>query len=412
MDVAGNVYVTGDFDNTADFGPYDLSSSGIFVTKLDTDGNWLWAERATANQSVGIGLDSNSNIYLTGSIDWSAYFGDIHLVSTGNDDIFVAKMSSIGAWLWAINGGGEEDDYCHDIAVDTGGTSYITGYFKYAAGFGTHSLTSYGHRDVFVATISSIGTWTMATNAGGTSWDAGQGICFDNSGNIYCTGFFYGEATFGTTNITGYGSNDIFISKLDAGGNWLWTNYAGGAWTDRGWDIELDSNLNPLITGEFSYNAAFGTINVTSAGTSDVYIARLDTSGNWDWVHTAGSSSSDYSYGIDIDTSDDAYITGKFQNTITFQDTMSSYGSSDVFVAKLTASGSAPPAAPAGVTVNIVDTNLTIAWNAVTGATLYNVYSDTDPYGTFSTLEWSGVNTSWNEVVTFEKKFYLVTAEN
>ena len=411
LDNLGNVYVTGDHDNNADFGSTILGGNGIYVTKLDNNGNWLWTEHADASQSTGIDVDALGNAYITGIISWNGDFGDYHLDSNGQDDIFVAKISSNGTWLRVENAGGTESDYAFDIDVDTGGNAYITGYFKDSASFGVYNLISYGHRDIFVCKINSTGVWSMATNAGGVSWDSGQDIYLDNTGNIYCTGFFYSEATFGTSNITGYGSNDIFVSKLDNSGNWLWTNYAGGLYVDTGWGIKVDSNMNTWITGDYMYGATFGTTNLSSYGVVDLFVAQLDGSGNWNWAINAGSNWYEYSYDLDLDNSDNGYITGKFQNTITFQDTMSSYGSYDVFVAKIT--DSMQPSPPANVVMNVSGATLTISWNAVPAATSYKVFSSNDPYTGFAEDTTGTFNgTSWSVTLSGSKKYFYVKAIN
>ena len=96
--------------------------------------------------------------------------------------------------------------------------------------------------------MDASGNWLWATKAGGTSNDYGYSIALDDVGNTYVTGFFQGTATFGSTTITSSGFSDIFVAKMDTNGNWLWTERAGGTVTDRGYSITLDDAGNTYVT--------------------------------------------------------------------------------------------------------------------------------------------------------------------
>jgi hypothetical protein len=97
--------------------------------------------------------------------------------------------------------------------VDSGGNTYITGYFQTTAVFGTTTLTSAGSLDVFVAKLDANGNFLWATRAGGTNTDYVQGIAVDSGGNYYVTGSFQTTVVFGTTTLTSAGGYDIFVTK-------------------------------------------------------------------------------------------------------------------------------------------------------------------------------------------------------
>lgn len=99
---------------------------------------------------------------------------------------------------------------------------------------------------------------------------------------------FSGSSTFGTTTLTSSGDKDIFVAKIDHNGNWLWANQAGGISYDYGRGIAVDDNGNSYITGEFEESATFGTTTLTSSGSYDIFVAKLDkSSGNWPWAKQA-----------------------------------------------------------------------------------------------------------------------------
>jgi len=165
----------------------------------------------------GITIDDAGNNYVTGSFNGPIYFGLYPLYSSGYDDIFVAKIDENGNWLWATQAGGSSsDDSGYGITIDNAGNCYVTGIFMYTATFGPYSLISSGYDDIFVAKMDENGNWLWATQAGAGSDDSGYGITIDNAGNSYVTGFFKETATFGSHSLTSSGENDIFVAKLNS----------------------------------------------------------------------------------------------------------------------------------------------------------------------------------------------------
>jgi len=321
VDANGNNYVTGSFSGSSTFGTTTLTSSGdkdIFVAKIDHNGNWLWAKQAggiSYDYGRGIAVDDNGNSYITGEFEESATFGTTTLTSSGSYDIFVAKLDSSGNWLWAKQAWGIGEDVGFSIAVDAKGNSYITGVFMESANFGTTTLTSSGDYDIFVAKLDINSNWLWAKQAGGTDDDYGNGIAVDANGNSYVTGYFSESATFGTTTLTSSGDIDIFVAKLDSSGNWLWANQAGGTNCDYGHGIAVDDNGNSYIIGNFLESANFGITTLTSSGYYDIFVAKLDINGNWLWAKQAGGTSYDFGNSIAVDTNRNVYVTGFFYSS-------------------------------------------------------------------------------------------------
>ena len=394
IDSSGNSYITGYFPGNASFGTTELTSSGgidIFVAKLDSDGNWLWAQKAGGTSDDGgysIAIDSSGNSYVTGYFHSTASFGNITLTSSGSYDIFVAKLDSNGNWLWAKKAGGTSDDYGYSITIDFSGNSYVTGYFYSTASFGTTTLTSSGDCDIFVAKMDSSGNWLGANQAGGTGEDYGFSIAIDSSGNSYVTGYFQGIAYFGTTTLTSSGGDDIFVATLNNGGNWQWAQKAGGTSPDYGYGIAIDSSGNSYVTGYFWGTASFGTTTLTSSGDIDIFIAKLDSSGNWLGAKQAGGTSNDYGYGIAIDSLGNSYVTGYFEGTASFgTTTLTSNGGNDIFVAKLDSSGNWLWAHKAGGTSN--DLGYGIDTDSSGNSYVTGYFKETASFGT-TTLDSSG----------------------
>ena len=236
----GNVYTTGSFSSTADFDPsvsiFNLTtvSSGYrdtFVSKLDSDGNFLWAKSmggASDDGGQSIIEDSSGNVYTMGyfwgTADFDPGVGTLNLTSSGNKDIFVSKLGGNGDFAWAKSMGGMNSDEGHSIAIDSSDNIFITGDFTgivdFDPGAGTANLTSAGNRDTFVSELDNNGGFVWAKSVGGTDQDLGYGIAADSSNSIYTTGSFSGTADFvpgaGTFNLTSAGNSDIFVSKLQS----------------------------------------------------------------------------------------------------------------------------------------------------------------------------------------------------
>jgi hypothetical protein len=281
VDSSGNAYITGYFQGAALFGATTLTSAGGFdtyIAKVDSGGNFIWAKRAggtSDDYGRGIALDSSGNAYITGSFQGTALYGATTLTSSGSYDTYIAKVDSVGNFLWAKSAGGSSDDVGVGIALDSSGNAYITGYFSGTAVFGATTLTSAGDRDIYVAKLDIGGNFLWAKRAGGISWDSGNGIAVDSSGNTYITGYFNGIAVFGATTLISAGGDDTYIAKVDIGGNFLWAKRAGGTSSDRGSDIALDSSGNAYITGWFEGTAVFGATTLTSVWGRDVFIWKV-----------------------------------------------------------------------------------------------------------------------------------------
>jgi hypothetical protein len=185
-------------------------------------------------------------------------------------------------------------------------------------------------------THAQIANFLWVEQAGGTDWDEGLAISMDGSGNVIVTGDFRGTAAFGNTSLTSAGFSDIFIAKYDGDGNFLWVEQAGGMDFDEGAGIATDGSGNSIVSGEFRGTATFGDITLSSAGSSDIFIAKYDGDGNFLRARQVGGTGFVSGRGIATDGSGHIIVTGDFFLTATLGDTtLTSAGSSDIFIAEL-----------------------------------------------------------------------------
>ncbi len=329
-----------------------LDASGNFL--------WAKQMGGVANDfGFSIALDALNNVYTTGSFGDTADFdpgmGTFNFISAGNTDNFVSKLDSNGNFLWAKQLGGTDDDDSYAIAVDASGNVYTVGTFYAIADFdpgvGTYDLTAAGQYDFFISKLDASGNFAWAKGIGGAVTDEGYAIAVDASGNVYSTGSFGGTVDFdpgaGTLNLTAIGDLDVFISKLDASGNFLWAKQlAGTNSTDggRGYSIALDALNNVYTTGFFTGTVDFdpgaATLNVTSAGAYDIFISKLDASGNFMWAINMGGTDYEAGRSLALDATGNIYSTGAFGGTADFDpgigifNLTTGFGNGDIYISK------------------------------------------------------------------------------
>ncbi|WP_264519642.1 SBBP repeat-containing protein [Flavobacterium sp. N1994] len=443
-DSSGNLYVTGVFYGTADFDPSastaNLTSAGgtdIFIAKYDASGNYVWAKNmGGTNYDYGssMAVDSSGNVlvtgYFAGTADFDPSASTANLTSVGASDIFIAKYDASGNYVWAKNIGGTGYGYGYSVAVDSNGNVLVTGNFSSTADFdpsaSTANLTSTGGYDIFVAKYDASGNYVWAKNMGSTGSDYGYSMAVDSNGNVLVTGSFSGTADFdpsaSTANLTSAGSNDIFIAKYDASGNYVWAKNMGGTSYDIAYSLALDSNGNVFVTGYFTGTADFdpsaSTANLTSAGgSSDIFIAKYNSSGIYVWAKNMGSTGPDVGNSLKVDSNNNVFVTGYFAGTADFDPSAStanltSAGSNDVFVAKYNTSGNYVWAISLGGTGNDIGNSLELDSDGnalVTGQFLDTV--DFDPGSGTTNLSTGEVGKSYGFIAKYGT-IYTVTFDN
>ena len=327
----------------------------------------------------GIALDSSANAYVTGytqSSNFPTTAGAFQTTLGGSDDAFISKLNSSGSMLvYSTYLGGNKVNVGYGIAVDSSGNAYVTGQtassdFPTTAGAFQTTFGRNGESPVataFVSKLNSSGSALIySTYLGGSYQDGGHGIALDSSGNAYVTGYTY-SSNFPTTSSNfpatvgafqaAIGADDVgtgFVSKLDSRGSMLvYSTYLGGSTSDSGNGIAVDSSGNAYVIGATSSSdfpttaGAFQTTLLASEYGSNAFISKLNSVGSTLVYSTyLGGSTSDYGYGIAVDSSGNAYVTGAtyssdFPTTAGAFQTTSGSANGNAFVSKLNSSGSA-----------------------------------------------------------------------
>lgn len=370
-DSNGNVFTTGNFNGVIDFDPGENvftlnapTSLDIYVSKLNPSGNFVWAKQMGGpgtDRGLSISTDLEGNVYTAGVFTFTADFdpgpGNFNL-TTQSQDIFISKLDSMGNFIWAKQFSGTSSKNISTITTDHFGNIYTTGGFMGTVDFdpgpSVFNLTSNvsNQNDIFICKLDKDGNFIWARQMGGTNADYGYSLSIDAFGNVYTTGNFRGTSDFdpgsGVFNLVSSGNSDIFISKLDSSGNFVWAKRMGGAENDGGRGITTDLNGSVYVIGDYrdtvDFNPGSAVFNMVSAGGTDVFVCKLDSNGNFVWAWRTGGTQSDFGKSIKVNTAGEVLIAGNFSGTVFFDlgpanISLTSVGSSDMFIAKLNPQG-------------------------------------------------------------------------
>ncbi|MEO6166335.1 MAG: T9SS type A sorting domain-containing protein, partial [Chitinophagales bacterium] len=245
-----------------------------------------------------------------------------------------------GIVQWAKSAGGANYDVGRGIAI-SGSSLYVSGNIQSTANFSGTSVTAAGVYDAFIAKYTTAGTVSWVVTGGGTGYDISNGICADGAGNAYITGYFDGTASFGNITIVNASTlyTDIFVAKINSSGTFLWAKRGGNPSDDDiGRAIDCDVAGNVYAVGEYRGTATFDNITVTNAGIADIFIAKYSSGGAIQYVSTEGSDGGDYCYAIAVSPLK-VFITGLFNGIVQFGNAvLTSAGSNDIYLAQVDAS--------------------------------------------------------------------------
>ncbi len=381
VDSLGNVYTSGTFSGTADFNPglaqYNLTSAGLgdmFVSKLDAFGNFVWAKQFKTNSlgvnSYDLTIDDSGNVYTTGrfrgTVDFDPGIG-VYNITSMTSAIFISKLNASGDFVWSISVGDSGEDIGYGIDIDASGYIYATGIFEGTVDFDpgavVNFLTCGAYEGVYIAKFGSGGNLVWAKQFSGSAniYLSNPKLVLDSAGSIYCTGEYSGNVDFdpGTSNYILPGDQAIYISKLDSSGNFIWAKSIKGSNPGTGGNnsiyqpsLAVDIAGNVQVAGKFFGEPDFdpgpgiNKLAATNNNTSDIFILKLNNSGDFIWANKIGGMGSDYANCIIGDKMGNSYITGGFDgwgspvdfdfNTGT--NLLTSAGIQDIFLLKISQS--------------------------------------------------------------------------
>ncbi len=363
----GDVYFTGIYTDSVDFDPsptstYKLYSNSFFykdayIAKLDGAGNFIFAKsfgRAGASEAcTSLTLDKSFNIWVTGTFNGTIDFdpsssGVFNIFADTYGDAFVLKLDKNGNFVWAGSLGKNNSvfsDLGTSITSDQNKNVYITGNFAGSADFDPSPTTNFtlasGNYDVFVVKLDSLGTFKWAKKIGspyGWSDNAvkARDIVVDGAGNVYSTGHFQKTIDFDPSLSANYlltsdintNYTNVYISKLDNNGNFVWAKNIGGTLDDIGSSIAFTNSGNVIVAGEFrsgpvDFDPSPSSSYTLSTNTfsCNTFICELTPSGNFVGAKNINNivyGSQNTSSSLFTAPNDVLYLSGKFNGTIDF----------------------------------------------------------------------------------------------
>jgi hypothetical protein len=397
VDATGNAYVTGrtesnNFPTTPGAHDTTYNSGGdAFMTKLNAAGSApllysTYLGGGSSDEGSGIAIDAAGRSYVVGetnSNNFPTTIGAFDTSHNGGFDAFVTKLDPVALAPLAYSTylGGNNPDRGFAVAVDGGGSAYVTGETN-SMGFPTMLAFDPTNNsfDAFVTKLNPTGSSLVySTFLGGSNPDRGFGIAVDGGGSAYLTGETQSgnfPTTAGAFDTSANGGTDAYVTKLNATGSALaYSGYLGGSGDDRGFGVAVDVPGDAYVTGETdstNFPTTAGAADTTKDGI-DAFVTRVNSAGSALVYSTfLGGSNADRGFGIVVDGVGNAYITGETQSS-DFPTTAGAYdttfnGNRDAFVTKLDTTttrttsttvdcpASTPANAPATCTVTVKDT--------------------------------------------------------
>jgi len=433
-DASNNIYTLGSHEGSATFGTTTIDNADgakSFITKWDNSGNVLSVVNL-GGYGKSFTLDASGNIYLA-----SVYSGTIKVITTshtshGLDDAYIAKITAAGSesWvktMWSTDG----NETPIAITLTPGDSILVTGRFGATLNFdGSTSVTANNggasNEDLLLVKYANDGSfvWYKQFDGSMANYSAPKSLITDVDGNIYIAGSYLTSINFFLNYFTTAGGSDLFIAKLASNGaSAVWAKKVGGTGADAALTLGLDASNNVYFTGYYTGVLAFETATLPNSGNSNIYLAKYNTSGTFQWAKFAGGAGEDGGLGVSVLSDGSAIICGKFSTSAVFHGTtITSNGLLDMFVAKsastytprLTAAFTAnPTTGMEGVQITFTDQSIGTpnhwAWSFPGGTPdTSNVQNPTVTYSTQGTYAASlSVSNTYSETDQLTKASYI-----
>ena len=375
VDLAGGVYIAGDFTGTVDFDPgpgEDLHYSGgsnVFVSRFDTDGNFLWVRvwgGTDQDAARALTVDNFGNIFVTGyfgdTVDFDPGDGvDEHTSNSTNGNVFLSAFDSDGAFLWARTWGGEgaSDNSGYGVATDGFGNVFVTGEFGGTVDFdpgpgeyiqsGKPSLSN-----AFLSKFDNSGNFIWARTWATTPEGAGvaYGVAVDSIGDSFITGEHGGTVDYDPgpgEDIHSANKGAVFLTSFNPDGDFRWARTWGDGLDTWGCGVAFHDSGNIYVTGIFrgsniDFDPGPGEDFHSSTAIEDIFLSKFSDDGDFLWARTWGGTGPDYGRGVAVNSSQNAYVTGYFGDQVDFDpgpgtNMHTSNGSFDAFLSKFPPDG-------------------------------------------------------------------------
>ena len=347
VDNNANIYVVGHATGTCTFGDSTLNlpnnKNTAFVVKYNSLGKFQWVRAFPGTNSntdgIGVTASSEGSLYMAIDFNIDIIIGDTTF--TGHSDGLLLKLDTSGQFLWGeqIDGSYPNPVYMADVAVDGNNNCFVAGnFFHDSLSIGDTTLVSTGGEDIFLAKYRPDGTLEWVKQGAGSSKNEAYDVATDPEGNVFLCGDYFTQAIFDTLLLVHGGA---FIVRYDNQGNVQWGKSLGTTNGVKAFSVAAGPDGSITMVGWYRGQIMIGDTTFTT-GQFDLnaLMVNYDKNGDFSWALQAGgingSSNQDYAFGVAMDVTGAAVVTGYFQGTATFNDTtLTSYDYHDAFVAKI-----------------------------------------------------------------------------
>jgi hypothetical protein len=346
-----NIYACGFYSGTVDFDPgtgedphstVNPYSMETYVSSFDSNGNFRWAKTWAGYGSpwlefsgIDVVTDTSNGVWITGTfmdtVDFNPGTGVDEKTSNGAQDVYLLRLSTTGNYSAVLTWGSMGSDVACSIAADSLDNIFCCGAFgggcDFDPGTGEVFLDYHGELDAWVSKFNSSGVHQWSGTWGCSTMDAAYGLTTDNTGNVYITGYFSNTVDFdpgsGVVNKTSAGGYDVFLSKLNTTGGLVWTKTWGSTAYDIGYGVSVDLTGNIYTVGSFGETCDFDpdaveSFELPSNGQADFFVNKLDSSGDFTWARSWGSTGTDTAYTVKTASNGRIFLAGKFSETVDF----------------------------------------------------------------------------------------------
>ena len=327
-----------------------------------TGSSWNQVLSGMKQQVVNdVAVDKLGNIVFVGSFSGSSNFkgscppavaASCPMETAGNQDVYIVKLDKTGAPLWVKHAGdagnGQE---ALAVATDSGGNILVAGRFKEGSidfGLGPLTNASVTAFDIFIAKFDPDGACIWSKKFGDGADQSVRNLAVDSSDNVLLVGDFLGTLDFGANPMSAGTGTDVFVAKLDLGGQALWSKQYGNTSNLFGFGIAVDAGGDVVITGQCNGVLDLGGGSV-DCGTmyGDIFVAKLKSTGTYAWSKRFGNESAiSEGRAVAVDGAGNVLITGRYGADLNFMTgdspVVMNAGSDDTYISKLAGSTGDP----------------------------------------------------------------------
>jgi hypothetical protein len=311
--------------------------SAIVVKRLDGAGNETLSLSFPAESAVAsaVGVDLSGNIVITGDFHQVDFGGGPLVALANNQDCFIAKLDSSGSLLWAKQTGSNGGTFARTVSIDGDGNVVLAGIFSSVINLGGVPLNGASGANLFAVRLDPSGTLVFAKGfAGGNGAEARAAV--DAAGNVLMTGTFTGNIDLGGGPLAGASYASMFVAKLTAAGNHVFSRSLGGTATQTAGGVAAANDGQVMVVGGLQGATDFGAGLLQSAGQNDAFLALFGANGVPIAAQRYGDSNEQVAGFVAPDPAGVPVVVGYFAGAIDFgQGPLVQSGTFDTFVARV-----------------------------------------------------------------------------